>query len=180
MSNGEHIDRRPIWELHILPMFRIIDRDHMLYHVRSTQRVDLFDYEQVKAKATAIAERVRDGNMPPTGDGGPWPKDWADVFDAWVQARCPRLQLLRGTYSARRSPPFIVLVADVEIPAGISNAWLERYSSSEKPREYTVVGEPFPDAPAGPPVTTRARFPDTPDAQIVVIDADGRHDIPID
>lgn len=173
-------DRRPIWELHILPMMRNIDRDHMLYHVRSTQRVDLFDYEEVKAKATAIAQRVRDGNMPPSGDGGPWPHAWVELFDAWIEAQCPRLQLLRGIYAARRAAPFIVLTAEVEIPAGISNAWLERYAPGERPREYTVVGEPFPEAPPGPPITTRARFPDTPDAQIMVVDADGRHEVPID
>ena len=43
--------------------------------------LDLSSYDQVKAKATAIYERLENGSMP---CDGPWPKEQLDKFKQWM------------------------------------------------------------------------------------------------
>jgi hypothetical protein len=76
-------DRTPVFEMHILPMFRLLDRRHML---RVDKHLDLWDYDSVKAKANAIVTRaVGDRpSMPTPGTGGAWPVEWRAVFKRWV------------------------------------------------------------------------------------------------
>ena len=38
-------ERTPYWETHIRPMFRPLDREHMLTFVDESRRFDLFDYD---------------------------------------------------------------------------------------------------------------------------------------
>ena len=51
-------ERSPVFELHILPMFRLIDKLHML---RVNPQLDLLNYDSVKANADDILSLV-----PPT------------------------------------------------------------------------------------------------------------------
>jgi len=44
--------------------------------------LDLSSYEDVKAKAAAILERLRDGSMP---CDDPWPKEQLASFEQWIE-----------------------------------------------------------------------------------------------
>jgi hypothetical protein len=48
--------------------------------------LDLWSYEDVKANAQAILERLESGDMP---CDGPWPEERVAVFKAWVVAGMP-------------------------------------------------------------------------------------------
>jgi hypothetical protein len=65
----------PSFGTDIRPLFRHTDRDAML------GTFDLWEYEEVKENADAIAGRLEDGSMP--CDGG-WPDDDVALFSAWV------------------------------------------------------------------------------------------------
>jgi CDGSH-type Zn-finger protein/truncated hemoglobin YjbI len=60
---------------HIKPLFRKKDRDSMSF------ALDLWSYEDVKAHAADILERVGNGSMP---CDGAWPKERVDVFTRWT------------------------------------------------------------------------------------------------
>jgi CDGSH-type Zn-finger protein/truncated hemoglobin YjbI len=60
---------------HIKPLFRKKDRDSMRF------ALDLWSYEDVKAAAGDILERIGNGSMP---CDGAWPKEWVDVFSRWT------------------------------------------------------------------------------------------------
>jgi len=60
---------------HIKPLFRKKDRDSMSF------ALDLWSYEDVKAHAGDILERVGNGSMP---CDGAWPKERVDVFARWT------------------------------------------------------------------------------------------------
>jgi CDGSH-type Zn-finger protein/truncated hemoglobin YjbI/ferredoxin len=60
---------------HIKPLFRKKDRDSMSF------ALDLWSYEEVKAAAGDILERVSNGTMP---CDGAWPKERVDVFSRWT------------------------------------------------------------------------------------------------
>jgi truncated hemoglobin YjbI/uncharacterized Fe-S cluster protein YjdI/CDGSH-type Zn-finger protein len=62
---------------HIKPLFRSRDRRSMQF------AFDLWSYEDVRANAQPILERVRAGTMPCDGK---WPSEWVDVFDRWTQS----------------------------------------------------------------------------------------------
>jgi hypothetical protein len=44
--------------------------------------LDLSSYEDVKAKAAAILERLKDGTMP---CDDPWPKEQLALFEQWIE-----------------------------------------------------------------------------------------------
>jgi hypothetical protein len=87
-------ERNPIFELHIRPLFRLLDRQHML---RVTEGMDLWDYDVVKTKSAVILQRVKGQGskqtMPTSRTGGPWPSEWVGLFDRWIQGGCRRLSL---------------------------------------------------------------------------------------
>lgn len=73
---------RPVsFALHIRPLMRERDIEHMMF------RFDLSKHEDVKANSAAILDRLKgNGNlMPPANDGGPWPNEWIDLFERWIQ-----------------------------------------------------------------------------------------------
>jgi hypothetical protein len=91
-------ERKPVFELHIRPLFRLLDRQHMLF------KLDLWDYDAVKAHSAEILRKVKgpDPNsggttMPTKETGGAWPSEWVSVFDRWIQGGYRRLSL--GTAS---------------------------------------------------------------------------------
>src|SRR5204862_8148384 len=76
--------RPPVFELHIRPMFRLLDREHMNTFV--TPPIDLWDLDAVWKNRVAIHDRLSaDGlrNMP-GALGGPWPTEWVTLFERWV------------------------------------------------------------------------------------------------
>ena len=60
---------------HIKPLFRDRDRTSMRF------AFDLWSYEEVRANAQGILERVKAGTMPCDGT---WPGAWVDVFERWT------------------------------------------------------------------------------------------------
>jgi CDGSH-type Zn-finger protein len=68
------------FEAHIRQLFRKRDRDSMRF------AFDLWSYDDVRANAQAVLERVRAGSMP---CDGAWPSAWVDLFDRWIQEGAP-------------------------------------------------------------------------------------------
>jgi len=60
---------------HIKPLFRPRDRESMSFGF------DLWAYEDVKAHAADILDRLRNGSMP---CDGAWPQDRVEVFERWT------------------------------------------------------------------------------------------------
>jgi hypothetical protein len=164
--------RTPIFELHIRPMFRLIDRDHMAF------RLDLFDYDQLRLHADRILQRLKT-DMPTNDTGGPWPEEWVALFERWCTSGYRRLELGRASYSITVSGTRATLRAVGAAPAGYK-AWLEIVGETVERRSYVLQFEP-PDTPApGEPgeFSLRDRF-DAADARPVWIrDADGEHAVP--
>jgi hypothetical protein len=66
----------------IKPLFTAMDRDHMLNEVGM---FDLWSYDDVKTNANAIYRAVKNGSMPPPGDGEDrWPASQVDTFKQWM------------------------------------------------------------------------------------------------
>jgi len=65
----------------IRPLFRDSDVQRMTF------AFDLRKYEDVKANAAAIAERLADGSMP---CDGPWPEDRIALFRQWMSEGYPQ------------------------------------------------------------------------------------------
>jgi hypothetical protein len=171
--------RVPRFELHIQPMMRLLDREHMLPF-----GFDLWSYEDTKTHAADIIGVVKDGFMPPVSHGGPWPQEWIDLFVRWKETGFQRLQL--GTAStgitAAKSGAAVTLVAKGRVPSPGFTVWLDLEHVSPAERRYRLVQEP-PIAPApGPerPFTARERFEtDDPTLVLRVTDAIGTHTVPI-
>jgi hypothetical protein len=62
----------------IRPLFRDFDIDSM----RRARRLDLSNYDQVRAKADSILRRLEGGDMP---CDGAWPKKDVDTFRQWIR-----------------------------------------------------------------------------------------------
>jgi hypothetical protein len=63
------------FEQHVKPLFRERDRKSMRF------AFDLWSYDDVRAHAQAILDRVRAGTMPCDGQ---WPSEWVDVLERWT------------------------------------------------------------------------------------------------
>lgn len=168
----------PYFELHIRPMFRLIDREHM------QSRFDLWSYDAVKTKADDILRTVdqpAEFAMPKKSFGGPWPKGWVDVLKQWIDMECPRLALTKGTYAATRlADGSVRLTAAVPLADGAQDAWIDKEQSVPASADYTVYLRPAPTGETRPPRTHNIveRLP----AEVTLVsifDVDGRHDFPV-
>lgn len=170
--------KRPVrFELHILPMMRLIDRDHMI-----EVGLDLFSYDTVKARAQRILDRLRDrsDSMPPLNYGGPWPEEWIALFQRWKDEGFLRLGSATAKYRATRDGELVTLTASGMLPNQNDVAWFDRRTPGENPREYTLwVETPVPPEPGEVPFDLEETFRDKVSRSIVVHDAAGRHEIPI-
>ena len=70
----------PSFARDIAPLFREEDVAAMAF------AFDLRDYDDVKANADAIYERLADGSMP---CDAPWPPEQVGVFRQWIEDGCP-------------------------------------------------------------------------------------------
>jgi len=176
------------WELHILPMMRPIDRDHML-RLRGARKLDLYDYDQVRERATpgkdgtnVFLNWIGDGEMPPANAGGPWPEEWIALFKRWIRDEYARLDLAAGTYTAVRNGGTVLVTATVDLPSVEDAVWLDRHPSNlaASIREYILWHEPNgkPDEPF--PTEATDAFEAGPEVTMVIIkDKNGRHEVPI-
>jgi hypothetical protein len=70
----------PSFSSDIRSLFRDTDVEEMRF------AFDLSQYDDVKANAEAIYERLSDGSMP---CDGPWPADRVEVFHQWMEEGYP-------------------------------------------------------------------------------------------
>ena len=68
------------FEADIRPLFREFDREEMEW------ALDLWSYDDVKANAEAILQRVSEGEMP---CDAPWPEAKVALFRGWVEEGAP-------------------------------------------------------------------------------------------
>ncbi len=180
-------ERPPVFELHIRPMFRLLDREHMSKWVAS---FDLWDLSAVWEQRTEILTRVRDaGDMPGHRYGGPWPPEWIDLFERWLATGSDtepghhlvvakpdgdyRVQSIGG--EKRR------LTVAVTAPTEGCRVWLDCDSVPPGQREYTLYLEPAlpPQAPDPTPMQALEGFVKGDATLLVIHDADGRHELPL-
>jgi hypothetical protein len=183
-------ERKPVFELHIRPLFRLLDRQHMLF------KLDLWDYDAVKAHSAEILRKVKgpDPNsggttMPTKETGGAWPSEWVSVFDRWIQGGYRRLSL--GTASDLKlldhteDLGIFDLGCRTDVPATNGNDSVAWFESESVPgatmtvyRLYVLTGEDL----STPPSTVVRRClehikPPIPQHGITVIDASGTHTV---
>jgi hypothetical protein len=168
----------PYFELHIRPMFRVIDCDHM------SRKVDLRDYDKVKAMAPRIQEMLRKPppvGMPTKASGGPWPEGWIQVFESWIAEGFPRLLLAEGQYNARRiGSGQIILNGSVQVQNGAADAWLQRELIVPNQADFTLYLRPAPAGVQEPQRTMPlGEVLDSTIQKIMVHDAAGQHEVTI-
>jgi len=182
-------ERTPIFELHIRPMFRLLDRQHML---RIQQDLDLWDYDSVKTHAGRILLKVKgpaegDGSIMPTErTGGAWPSEWVSLFDRWMQGGFRRLSL--GTAKNLKLQEdadlgIISLICSTDVPAtndGRSFAWFESEcipgAATAAYRLYVLPGDNLSVPPSTVQIVCGERVDGPIPAQgVTVIDAAGTH-----
>ncbi|MDW9670845.1 hypothetical protein GOB27_30425 [Sinorhizobium meliloti] len=171
-------DATPYFELHIRPMFRPIDREHM------RSRFDLWNYEAVKRNAAKILTAVKQPAafaMPTKAFGGPWPLGWVDVFKQWVDLGCPRLVLSKGAYDVDRlADASVRLSVSVSLTNGAEDAWIDKERSPQGTAEYTVYLRPAPNGEVKPPRTHNMVEKLASDVTIVaIVDVVGRQEFPV-
>jgi hypothetical protein len=178
-------DRTPIFEMHILPMFRQLDRLHMM---RVHHDMDLWDYDSVKASAPAIVKRAGGDNpsMPTSDVGGMWPSEWRALFARWVAGGFRRLSVGSGqgyklTPAGTGQFTLNCTVAIPNAPAGDSTAWFDIVDpgpASATFRLYVFPGEAVPPPADSIDIQVQERIDAASAANgVTVIDAAGTHKI---
>jgi hypothetical protein len=174
-------DRFPIFELHVLPMFRQIDRQHML---RVNSKLDLLDYDSVKKNAPDILSFAGGDapTMPPSGVGGPWPSEWKALFARWIAGGHRRLLLgtAQNLKLARSVGTTHQLSCTVTIPnAPDAAAWFDVVDpgpAAATYRLYVFAGETVPPPTETTDITVKERLDAATAANgVTVIDAAGSH-----
>ncbi|MET8136527.1 hypothetical protein ABZV24_32125 [Streptomyces sp. NPDC005251] len=134
--------RTPVYELHIRPMFTATDRDHMLLE----RGWNLWSYDDVVAHATGILKSLDEKTMPPPAFGGPWPKEWIDLFRRWKEGGRKRLELGAAVITVNRGPNSVTIKATGTFPAAGYQGWFQLESESDTAKTYVLYFEP-PDSP---------------------------------
>jgi hypothetical protein len=182
--------RNPVFELHIRPMFRLLEHEHMMTLV--TPGIDLWDLAAVWNEREKILERLQgEGllNMPGERVGGPWPGEWVALFERWIATGSDEepghhLVLVKpdGPYEVQRpSGTQRRLTAAVTAPTKGCRVWFELESVSSNQRDYTLYLEPaFPAQPADPTLLKAADpFRKGEVTTVVIRDADGTHELAV-
>jgi hypothetical protein len=175
-------DRAPVFELHILPMFLQVDRQHML---RVNKNLDLWSYDSVKASAKDIIARAcgETPSMPTANVGGAWPSEWRALFQRWVDTGFRRLSLGQGqNYQLAKFGNDFQLSCDVNIPNapdGDSTAWFDIVDPGPAAATYRLwvfAGEAVPPATDTIPISIQETVAAAAAANgVTVIDAAGSH-----
>ena len=179
--------RAPVFELHIRPMIRLLDREHMSKWVKA---FDLWDLSAVWENRLGILAKVRDvQDMPGTRYGGPWPQEWIRLFERWVatgsdavpghhlQVAVPmgdyRIQVMGG--EKRR------VSVDVTVPSSGCRVWFDLESIDGGKRTYTLYLEPAypPQEPNPTEMIAIEPFTKGDATRLMIRDANGIHEVPI-
>ncbi|ESW63063.1 MULTISPECIES: hypothetical protein [Mesorhizobium] len=171
--------RTPVFELHIRPMFRVIDWAHMLPKRIGPDPIDLWNYDFVCAHAEEILVELTNATpMPTRMTGGPWPDEWIAVFERWTAEGCKKLTLAAGSnYKLRQVGPNLALSCNATLDDVSSRAWFDFTDPTIETRRYRLVTEPLPAGQAGTPfpTTIKEQILSTTVASVVVEDAAGSH-----
>lgn len=160
--------QRPLFELHILPMFRAIDREHMLF------AFDLWDYDQLVQHAEQVADRLM-GNMPPAAEGGPWPDEWIQLFRRWITTGYKRLQPGSAQYTWNQSGASVTIRATGTYPESGYKGWLQLETETGVSKTYVLYVE-VPDVPTGgtpEPFEMRERYRAADTRSVFIHDSSG-------
>lgn len=170
--------RTPVFELHIKPMFRATDREHMQHMFG--EDFDLWNYDTVVEFADRIVDSLEQ-SMPPDDTGGPWPPEWILLFQRWRLSGFKRLELGSGSYEVLRTEDVAELLATFTLPGPGWSGWLQLESRTQTSRTYVLYFE-SPDEPEdgmGEEVTDSEQF-DAPGIQTLFIrDKDGLKELAI-
>jgi hypothetical protein len=168
------VNRVPIYELHIRPLFRLIDREHMKLFF------DLTDYDALKKNAPQILPRLHNG-MPPASTGGPWPAELIDMFQRWVDAGFPRLTVGTGSdFLFTKSGTSYHVECNVQAPNDTTQCWLDIVDVDPAHRGYRIYIQPNGDPPSPTSINVSDDFDDTANiTSVTVIDAAGSHTVPV-
>jgi hypothetical protein len=140
--------RTPVFELHILPMIRATDREHMRRF-----GLDLWDYEQLVRNAAEVEARLGvSKDMPTVATGGPWPDEWIELFRRWRTSGFKRLELGTATYafSETGTPPSATVQARGAFPAVGYKGWLQIEAETLTEKTYVLYFEVPDDATEEP------------------------------
>lgn len=182
--------RPPVFELHIRPMFRLLDREHMRTLIHPG--FDLWELERVWEMRNDILVRLRgEGlqNMPGLKVGGPWPAEWIDLFERWTQSPTAD-DIGHHLVLAQPDGPYQLepasgdkrrLRAKVIAPSAGCRAWFALDSITSGQREYTLYLEPaLPAQPAGErPLEALELFEKGDATKLLIHDAAGAHELPV-
>jgi hypothetical protein len=184
--------KRPVvFELHIRPLFRSLDREHMSFAINLWKYLDAPD-----AQRTAFYQRIlsklkaTDPNtvMPPPNEGGPWPQEWLDLFERWIQEGTVRLdratadptqfKAVRDTASGT-----VDISAAGQKPSSGHVVWIERNYDPERlfneyqPAEFVIYQESRITAATTPTAFAIDDFFDVPTTAttVTIIDTNGPH-----
>jgi hypothetical protein len=176
MDDPDDGKRLPYWELHIQPMFRALDREHMLTFVDGARKFDLFDYDQVVARADKILRALKrplPRCMPFPEFGGPWPEEWIELFARWQRRKFPRLGRGAATSWDAVDEKGVVTLSCKVRKRVVDETWLDRVGWSE-PREYALYLEPGPEGTETEIADRDISFPAAAGVSVVIVhDATG-------
>ncbi len=162
----------PYWEIHILPMFRLIDHDHM------TSYFNLLDYDQVVQNKDDINDALTSKAMPPLATGGPWPEEWVALFARWAALNCPRLGSASNVkYALKPSGPAMVLTGEGTYTAN-DTAWFERLPDNGGVRVYALAIRPGGGSGSKPFKVDERSIP-AGTKSVTVQDNDGSHTVSV-
>ncbi|MCU5237109.1 hypothetical protein OCA28_25100 [Bacillus cereus] len=164
--------RTPVFELHIQPMIRAMDRKHMLF------AFDLWDYNQVVQHANDIIARIQ-VDMPPANFGGPWPDEWVQLFKRWTTTGFKRLELGAAQYTWSQTSSSTTIRATGTFPAAGYKGWLQLESETETSKTYSLYFEAPDNPPGGTPeeFNIRERYSATDNSLIFIRDNSGMHQV---
>jgi hypothetical protein len=140
--------RTPLFELHILPMIRATDREHMRRF-----GLDLWDYDQLRQNAAEVETRLGDSkDMPTAATGGPWPDEWIELFRRWRATNFKRLVMGTAEYTFRETgtPPSAIVQAKGTFPAAGYKGWLQIEAETLTEKTYVLYFEAPDDATEEP------------------------------
>ncbi len=175
--------RTPVFELHILPMIRATDREHM--RNMFGEEFDLWDYQALKDSIGRVLGSLERG-MPPPETGGPWPVEWILLLHRWKSTGFKRLKLATGRYEVVLPGADIVeLQATASVPGPVGEAgwrgWLQLEAATESSRTYVFYLEP-PDEPesgSGEELLVSEQFAGGRIQKLFVRDKGGLHELTI-
>jgi hypothetical protein len=139
--------RTPVFELHILPMIRAMDRAHMQQFFGDG--FDLWSYDFLRENAERVLDRLN-LDMPTPETGGLWPQEWIDLFRRWTVSGFKHLQLGTAEYEVVRTDDVVELLASGTFPASGYLGWLQLELVTDAARSYVLYFE-SPDTPTADP-----------------------------